>query len=115
MEIGTGSEKPNAFKGKELETSGLSAGEINQIGWDVEYTEEEYTYITIKMKHVDIDQLNGQFANSQGDDFTISLIQMGYFACVSPDLEVESELFVDVPSIFTSRGCTQMEATTFLF
>lgn len=96
------------FKAEELEESGLTEGEINQIGWDVEYTsEEQYTYISIKMKHVDIDQLTGQFANSQGGDFHTNFkIDSGgeNILLVSPDLEIESELFVDVPSIFTSRG-----------
>lgn len=96
------------YRAEELENAGLTDGAIEQIGWDVESTSQEYyTYISIRMKHVNLDGLSEVYINSLGDHFhtNFKLDSDGEnILLVSPESEIVDQLFVDVPSILTSRG-----------
>ena len=96
------------YKAEELDEAGLTEGAIDQIGWDVYDTNgEDYTYISIKMKHVDLDQLNGQFINAQGEYFHTNFkidSEGENILLVSPEMAIIDQLFVDAPSLLTSRG-----------
>jgi hypothetical protein len=96
------------FTSEELMESGLSEGPINNISWDVEGTSyENYSYISIKIKHTLDEAVTSEFVNSAGEyfhtNFKISSEGETIFL-TSPSLDIISELHVNSPSIFTSLG-----------
>ncbi len=97
------------IKGSELSSAGLSEGPLNSIAWDVASTAgEPYTYISIRLKQLQIEELSAEFFNSEGQyfhtNFKISSEGDESIYLVSPEQVILDELNVDCPSTLASQG-----------
>lgn len=96
------------FTADELLTAGLSAGPISNMAWDVESTaSENYTYISIKIKHTLNDEVSTEFVNDNGVEFhaNFKIDSQGETVYLSsPAQEILDQLYVDCPSTLTSLG-----------
>ena len=96
------------FTADELSAAGLSAGMINNLAWDVESTSNEnYTYISMKMMHTMSEGVEGEFVNTVGENFhtNFKISSQGETVYLSsPSQETLDDLYVECPSNLTSLG-----------
>ena len=96
------------FTADELSSAGLTAGLIQNMGWDVESTSNEnYTYISIKIMHTMNEGVEGEFVNSVGENFhtNFKISSQGETIYLSaPSQEILFDLHVECPTNLTSLG-----------
>ncbi len=96
------------IKAEELIEAGITAGPITDLAWDVAATTGElYTYINVRMKHVELDELSTTFINEIGayfhTNFRISSEGETIYL-TNTSGEIVDDLLVDLPSNLATVG-----------
>ncbi|MEN9333060.1 MAG: hypothetical protein RLY35_240 [Bacteroidota bacterium] len=96
------------IRADELTAAGLSAGDIQQISFDVNYTDSTvYTYFQVQVKQVAQSEMTTQFINNEGayfhTDFVLSSAGDSLYL-FNPQGQVIHSFFVNCPTFDVSQG-----------
>jgi hypothetical protein len=96
------------FRAEELIEAGITAGPITDLAWDVAATNGElYTYVNVRMRQMELDELSSTFINNLGAFFHTNFrigAEGETVYLTNPSGEIVDDLLVTLPSYLASVG-----------